>query len=80
MNTPNNGIKVNEYGFTLVNTNRFISSNGPYVLASQVRQEFYVEDPLEKDWHAIIKTVSRDLYNVPENDLEAHNDVLYIQN
>lgn len=41
---------------------------------------FYVEDPSEKDWHVVIKIASRDLYNMPEKELEGHDDVLYIQN
>lgn len=39
-----------------------------------------MEDPLEKDWHAVIKIALHDLYNMPEKDLEAHDDVLHIQN
>lgn len=71
---------MDEYGFTLVNTNRFIASNEPYVLASPVRQVFHVEDPLQKDWHVVIKIAPYDLHNILEKDLEAHDDVISSQN
>lgn len=32
-----------------------LSSNELYVLASQVRYVFYVEDQLEKDWDVLLK-------------------------
>lgn len=43
-NNHNNEIKVDEYDFTLINTNRFLASTEQYILASQVSQVFYVED------------------------------------
>lgn len=71
---------MDEYSFTLVNTNRFLASNEAYELISQVRKVFYVKDPLEKDWHVIIKDAPRDLYNMPEKDSEAHDGVICSQN
>lgn len=80
MNNRHNEIRMDEYSFTLVNTNRFLASNEAYVLTSQVRKVFYVEDPLEKDWHVIIKNAPRNLYSMPEKDSEAHDGVICSQN
>lgn len=46
---------MNEYGFILVNANRFLSSNEPQVLVLQVGHMFYIDDPIKDDWHVIIK-------------------------
>lgn len=34
------------------------------MLASQVRQVLYLEDPNEKSWQVIFRVVPRDLYNI----------------
>ena len=40
--------EVDDYGLTRVYFNKKSSTNNPFVLASQVHQVFYVEDPVEK--------------------------------
>lgn len=52
----------------------------PYVLASQVQEVFYVEDSLEKDWHAVIKHASHGLYNMLKGDSKAEYYVICYQN
>lgn len=42
-------LKEDEDGFTLTNFANIRRQNEPFVLASQVEQVFYVEDPSEKD-------------------------------
>ncbi|KAF7139861.1 hypothetical protein RHSIM_Rhsim06G0085100 [Rhododendron simsii] len=56
--------RPDEHGFTLVNFARLVHVNEPFVLASQVQQAFYVEDPLDKGWHVVIRTTARDAFNM----------------
>lgn len=64
------GYKVDEYGITSVCSKLSLSTNEPFVLESQVEQVFYVTEPREKNWLTVIKTEPRDLYNVPEMDID----------
>ena len=43
----NNGIKVDELGFTLVDLTKVAYKSDSFILASQAKQVFYVEDQLE---------------------------------
>jgi hypothetical protein len=54
-------VKKDEFDLPIVNFGRSIYRNDPYVLASQVQQIFYVQDPFDCDWHSVVKGVSRDL-------------------
>ncbi|KAH0660481.1 hypothetical protein KY289_029229 [Solanum tuberosum] len=38
----------------------------PFVLASQLHQCFYVQDPYDQDTHYVMKPVSRDLFNLTD--------------
>ncbi|XP_024016173.1 uncharacterized protein LOC112089662 isoform X5 [Eutrema salsugineum] len=63
------GYKKDEFGHTMVNFSRLIhSGNGeedePYVLASQARLVYYVEDPQEKGWNVVVHVQPRDLYDM----------------
>ncbi|KAL5752710.1 hypothetical protein ACOSP7_022907 [Xanthoceras sorbifolium] len=55
----------------------------PFILASQAIQVFYVEDPIETDWHAVVFTKPRDLYDMDEvanvGDLYMKNDSYSMQ-
>nr|GEV68942.1 hypothetical protein [Tanacetum cinerariifolium] len=50
------GVKVDNDDFTCVNlsTNGYLSD--PFILAKQVDQVFYVEDPLDKRWHIVLQS------------------------
>ena len=63
------------YGLTRVNFSRLCHKNDPYVLASQVHQVFYIEDPTEKSINYVIKKLPRDWCD-NENDIasEEHTD------
>lgn len=56
-------LKEDDDGFTLANFTNIRRQNEPFVLASQVEQVFYVEDPIEKDWHVVVTTKARDKYD-----------------
>ncbi|XP_074342562.1 uncharacterized protein LOC141680162 [Apium graveolens] len=55
------------YGLTRVNFNKLCQQSDPYVLASQVQQIFYIEDPVDKMLYNVIKRLPRDWCDV-END------------
>ncbi|XP_058095142.1 uncharacterized protein LOC131240732 [Magnolia sinica] len=63
------GVKKDKFGFTLVNLKRLCHTgqqlfDEPFVFASQVEQVFYVQDPIEKDWHVVVRTKPRDLFEM----------------
>ena len=57
-------VKKYVYGLTYVYINKRFSKEEPFVLASQVHQCFYVQDPYDQDKHYVIKTVPRNLFNM----------------
>ena len=77
------GFKVDKFGFPLVNflqpihTGRNLKDN-PFVLSSQVKQVFYVDDCRDGNWKHIIRTKPRDLYdmgtNVEDDDGESYTE------
>ena len=54
-------VEKDVYGLTYVYFNKRCSQEEPFVLASQVHQCFYVQDPYDQDKHYVMKTVLRDL-------------------
>ena len=50
----NNGIKVDELGFTLVNLTKVAYKSDSFILASQANQVFYVQDQLEPRWLIVL--------------------------
>lgn len=55
-----NGIKIDELGFTLVNLSRLSHKPDKFVLGRQVKQVFYVEDPADSRWSVVLSTPDRD--------------------
>ncbi|KAK1397373.1 hypothetical protein POM88_007236 [Heracleum sosnowskyi] len=63
------GIKVDNLGFTLVDISRQGHKKDKYVLMDQVKQVFYVEDPVDAKWSVVLTSTTRDyqeLYNEDE--------------
>ena len=58
--------KEDEFKLPFVNFRKLIYQNDPYVLASQVQQVFYVQDPRDSNWHNAVKVTPKDSYNVGE--------------
>ena len=54
------GIKKDEFGFTLVNLNRQGHKSDRFVSIAQVKQVFYVEDPLDPNWSVVLSTPNRE--------------------
>lgn len=64
------------HGHTRVNFNRLRHKSDPFVLASQVQQVFYVEDPTEKLVHYVIKKLPRewcDTQNLNTHEEDVNN-------
>nr|XP_016474121.1 PREDICTED: uncharacterized protein LOC107795833 isoform X2 [Nicotiana tabacum] len=52
---------------TSINVNRFWYEHDSFVLATQARQVFYIDDPkLGENWRIVLKFQDRHLYDVPE--------------
>ena len=61
-------IKHDDFGFTLVNFNHLLYRrqqliDEPFILASQAQQVFYVQDPVDENWHVVVKTRPRDFFD-----------------
>ncbi|XP_074342216.1 uncharacterized protein LOC141679681 [Apium graveolens] len=64
------GIRVDDLGFTLVDFSRQGHKKDKYVSVDQVKQVFYLEDPVDTTWSVVLSSTTRDyheLYN--EDDL-----------
>ncbi|XP_074377722.1 uncharacterized protein LOC141719247 [Apium graveolens] len=57
------------HGLTRVNFNKLYEKDDPFVLATQVQQVFYVEDPTEKNVHFVIKKFPKDQYSDVEDEI-----------
>ena len=49
----NRGVKINEFGFTLVDLNHLGHKSDPFIWASQAIWIFYATDQLDKRWLAV---------------------------
>ncbi|XP_028080882.1 uncharacterized protein LOC114282405 [Camellia sinensis] len=49
------GIKVDELGFTLVELGKIGHKDNPFILASQAKQVFYVQDQLDPRWSVVLE-------------------------
>ena len=71
----NNGVKVNKNGFTLVDLQRLGHRSDPFVMATHVKQVFYVRSQSNSRWSYVFATQSKDY--VDELQTEVHdNDIL----
>ncbi|KAF7841814.1 hypothetical protein G2W53_004112 [Senna tora] len=68
------GYKVDKYGFVSVNTKRSLNTNESFVLASQAKQVFYLDDISDPGWLVVVKTNPHDLFDVPPEDKEDDGD------
>ena len=50
----NNGIKVDELGFTLVDLTKVAYKSDSFILASQAKKVFYVQDQLKPRWSIVL--------------------------
>ena len=57
-------IKNDEYGFTCLNFERTICTDEPFVLASQAKQVFYVQNSNEENWYTVVEIQTRGVYDM----------------
>ncbi|CAA7054529.1 unnamed protein product [Microthlaspi erraticum] len=75
------GCKKDDLGHTMVIFSHLIhTGNGeedePYVLASQARLVYYVEDPKEKGWCVVVHVKPRDLYDMGDPNVSEEDDIM----
>ncbi|CAI8590659.1 unnamed protein product [Vicia faba] len=56
-----------KYGSPLVYFNKKCYKNDPFVLASQVQQCFFIEDPLNKNKHYVLNALPRESFDMGES-------------
>ena len=59
-----NGIKVDELRFTLVDFSKIGHKLDLFILASQAKQIFYVEDQLDPKWSIVLSIPPKDFKNI----------------
>ncbi|XP_042437085.1 uncharacterized protein LOC122023056 [Zingiber officinale] len=69
-------VEDDKYGLTCVYFNKRCYVDDPFVLASQVHQCFYIEDPFDANRKYVMKTVPRDFFNM-KDDINSNAQELY---
>ena len=69
------GIKVDEFGFTLVDFTKMTRKSDPFILASQAKQVFYVQDQLDLRWSIVLSTPQNDFFNREDLDDFMNNSI-----
>ncbi|TYK31581.1 uncharacterized protein E5676_scaffold172G00760 [Cucumis melo var. makuwa] len=72
------GIKTDELGFVLVDLSRVRHKNDSFILSTQAKQVFFVEDPSDSRWSIILTPPQRD-FEDQYNDDELGDIVLNCQ-
>ncbi|XP_074342456.1 uncharacterized protein LOC141680019 [Apium graveolens] len=62
------------YGLIRVNFSKLCQKSDPYVLASQVQQVYYLQDPVDKSYDNVIKKLPRDWSEVESPDAKERPD------
>ncbi|CAL2230853.1 unnamed protein product [Prunus armeniaca] len=63
------GLVVDELGFTLVDLSKIGYRNDQFVLASQVKQVFFVDDPMHRGWSVVLSMPNREYNDVIGDDV-----------
>ncbi|CAL2238708.1 unnamed protein product [Prunus armeniaca] len=63
------GLVVDELGFTLVDLSKIGHRNDQFVLASQVKQVFFVDDPMHRGWSVVLSMSNREYNDVIGDDV-----------
>lgn len=67
-----NGIKTDQYGFTLVNFTRSSHNDEPFILSSHAHRCFYIQDLDELEWFVVIKAPLRTTKKTIDGDTFSH--------
>ncbi|GJZ37825.1 zinc finger, CCHC-type containing protein [Tanacetum coccineum] len=71
---PSRGLKKDKYGFPLVNYSRPLIHTGeklsddPFIVSSQAKQVFYIDDIRDVGWSHVILTKPRDIYDMGSDE------------
>ncbi|KAI5344038.1 hypothetical protein L3X38_011915 [Prunus dulcis] len=63
------GLVVDELGFTLVDLSKIGHRNDQFVMASQVKQVFFVDDPMHYGWSVVLSMPNREYNDVIGDDV-----------
>ncbi|CAL9019744.1 unnamed protein product, partial [Prunus brigantina] len=63
------GLVVDELGFTLVDLSKIGHRNDQFVLASQVKQVFFVDDPMHRGWSVVLSMPNKEYNDVIGDDV-----------
>ncbi|CAL2270697.1 unnamed protein product [Prunus armeniaca] len=63
------GLVVNELGFTLVDLSKIGHRNDQFVLASQVKQVFFVDNPMHRGWSVVLSMPNTEYNDVISDDV-----------
>ncbi|BBN67572.1 hypothetical protein Prudu_117S000300, partial [Prunus dulcis] len=69
INDNTSGLVVDELGFTFVDLSKIGHRNDQFVMASQVKQVFYVDDPMYHGWSVVLSMPNREYNNVIGDDV-----------
>ncbi|KAG2549609.1 hypothetical protein PVAP13_9KG254713 [Panicum virgatum] len=69
------GYNKDQFGVIDIDTTRYRYKNEPYILAAQAEQVFYVNLVNKPGWSSVIALKQRDLFSMPELELEDSIDV-----
>ncbi|KAL0533397.1 hypothetical protein IC582_030236 [Cucumis melo] len=64
----NNGMKIDDLGFVLVDLKRIGHKSDSFIMATQARQVFYVEDPSDARWSIVLTPPQRDCEDQSNDD------------
>lgn len=64
-------VKTDQFGVTTVNFKHLFNTgerilDEPFILASQAAQVYYVPDPIEPEWFAVVQSKPRDMYDMDD--------------
>ncbi|GKB09160.1 hypothetical protein Tco_0837472, partial [Tanacetum coccineum] len=71
---PSRGLKKDKYGFPLVNYSRPLVHTGeklsddPFIISSQAKQVFYIDDIRDVGWSHVILTKLKDIYDMGSDE------------
>ncbi|GAU44823.1 hypothetical protein TSUD_400420 [Trifolium subterraneum] len=51
----NSGVRIDEFGFTLVDLCKLAYTDEPFIMASQAKQVFYIKDPSTERWSVVLQ-------------------------
>ena len=63
-----NGVKVDELGFTLVDRSKIGHKLDPFILATQAKQVFYVEDQVDPRWSIALSRQKMEDFDIEGDD------------